>query len=315
MVIKMKKENIRSVVRFIKRLVKERQKYLVIYILGFITGIIFLLSIISIFIPSKKFLINNPLVTISFIVISLLINIVMFSLFIKYQKIVELNDTLENLEKEKKIKESLFHLNHEIKNPLAVVNGYLDMIDKTNDKYKIDQYQQIIKKEVKRSITIINDFSSFGRLKNIEKEPLDLSLILEDIIYTFNPMLEKKNGLIHYENKEELYVEGDYDRLKQAFINIIKNSIESKDKDFIIIDIRIKKLKHTYKISIIDNGKGMSNEVLNHIEDTFYSTKQTGTGIGMSYVKKIIELHKGKITYKSKEKEGTTVNVNLPLID
>ena len=88
MVIKMKKENIRSVVRFIKRLVKERQKYLVIYILGFITGIIFLLSIISIFIPSKKFLINNPLVTISFIVISLLINIVMFSLFIKYQKIV-----------------------------------------------------------------------------------------------------------------------------------------------------------------------------------------------------------------------------------
>ena len=93
------------------------------------------------------------------------------------------------------------------------------------------------------------------------------------------------------------------------------NSIESKDKDFIIIDIRIKKLKHTYKISIIDNGKGMSNEVLNHIEDTFYSTKQTGTGIGMSYVKKIIELHKGKITYKSKEKEGTTVNVNLPLID
>lgn len=315
MVKDMNKEKIRSIIRFIKRLVKERQKYLVIYILGLITGIIFLLSIISIFIPSKRFLINNPIVTISIIVISLLINIIMFSLFIKYQKIVDLNDTLEDLEKEKNIKESLFHLNHEIKNPLAVVNGYLDMIDKTSDKNKIERYQQIIKTEVKRSIKIINDFSSFGRLKNIDKEPIDLSLIFEDIIYTFKSLIKKVNGIIHYENKNELYIEGDYERLKQAFINIIKNSIESKDKDYLIIDIKVKKLKKSFKITIIDNGKGMSNDVLNHIGEVFYSTKHSGTGIGIAYIKKIIELHKGKIVYKSKEKEGTTIIINLPSLD
>ena len=309
----MQKEYISSILKFINKILTQKKKYIRIYLLGVITGVIFLLSIIGIFIPSKKYLTNNPLVTILLIVISLIINIAMFQLFIKNQKIIDLNDTLEDLEKEKEIKESLFHLNHEIKNPLAVVNGYLTLIDRTTDDKKKEEYQNIIKHEIKRSITIINDFSSFGRLKEIDKEPLDLSLIFEDIIYTFEPLLKKNNSMIHYDNEDELYIEGDYARLKQAFINLVKNSIESKDKDFLIIDIKIKKLKKHYKISIIDNGKGMSTEVLNHIEEPFYSTKQTGTGIGMAYVKKIIELHRGKISYMSKEKEGTTVVVTLPI--
>ena len=311
----MQKEYISSIIRFIKRIITQKKKYIRIYFLGIITGMIFLLSIIGIFVPSKKYLIKNPLITILLITTSLIINFLMFQLFIKNQKIIDINDTLENLEKEKEIKESLFQLNHEIKNPLAVVNGYLDMIDRTNDKKRIEKYQEIIKKEIKRSITIINDFSSFGRLKEIDKEPLDLDLVFEDIIYTFSPLLKKNNGMIHYENEDEIYINGDYDRLKQGFINLIKNSIESKDKDFLIIDIKIKKLKKHYKIYVTDNGRGMNSEVLNRIGEPFYSTKQTGTGIGMAYVKKIIELHKGKISYKSKEKEGTTVVVTLPLLD
>ena len=59
----------------------------------------------------------------------------------------------------------------------------------------------------------------------------------------------------------------------------------------------------------------MSNDVLNRIGEVFYSTKHTGTGIGIAYIKKIIELHKGKINYKSKEKEGTTIVVSLPSMD
>ena len=81
------------------------------------------------------------------------------------------------------------------------------------------------------------------------------------------------------------------------------------------IDIKVKKLKKSFKITIIDNGKGMSNDVLNHIGEVFYSTKHSGTGIGIAYIKKIIELHKGKIVYKSKEKEGTTIIINLPSLD
>lgn len=227
----------------------------------------------------------------------------------------KLNDMLNELEKEKKIKESLFQLNHEIKNPLAVVNGYLQMIDKTKDNKKKDKYLKIIKQEITRAITIINDFTDLGKVKELNNEPLDLSIIIEEIIEILDPLLKKNNSLIHYDNIDELYVLGDYDRLKQVFLNLIKNSIEAKDKDFLIIDIKIKRLKKFFKVSIKDNGKGMSKEELNHMMDSFYTTKECGTGIGTTYVKKIIEMHQGKIEYRSKEKEGTTVIVTLPIMN
>ena len=224
----------------------------------------------------------------------------------------DFNSILKELKREKEIKESLFQLNHEIKNPLAVVNGYLQMIDRTKDEKKKNKYLKIIKQEIKRAITIINDFTNLGKIKKLNNEPIDLSIIIEEIIEMLEPILKSINSQIHYENLDEIYVMGDYDRLKQVFLNLIKNSIEAKDKDFLIIDIKIEKLKKEFNIIIKDNGKGMTEEELNHMMDTFYTTKKRGTGLGTTYVKRIIKMHQGKIKFKSKEKEGTTVTVTLP---
>ena len=305
-------ERIENINCFLKRIIKRKKKYINIFCLGFSIGILFVATVTYIVLHSSDYPSKHTFITtiVSICLLSLIPLIVY--IFIKEQKIVYYNDIMSQLEKEREIKTALFHLNHEIKNPLAVVKGYLDMMERTTSKEKLVQYQKIIKEEINRSITIINDFSTLGRIKELNKEPLDLSLIFDDIKEILSPLLKKENGLIHTNCIDELYIEGDYDRLKQAFINIIKNSIESKDKDFLIIDIKIRKLKNSYKISIIDNGKGMNNEILKHIDETFYSTKQNGTGIGMAYVKKIIEMHKGKIEIKSKEKKGTTVVVGLP---
>ena len=294
----------------IKKMLKRKKKYTYVFLLGLFIGII-IPCIFSISINS----INSTITIILFISTSILLSILIIYLFFKRMSIFEFQELLEELDKEIEIKKALFQLNHEIKNPLAVVNGYLDMIERTTNKDKQKKYHEIIKKEIKRSINIINDFSILGKLKKIDKEPIDLSLIFDDVIELFNPLLKEKNGIINIDNLDELYIMGDYERLKQVFVNLIKNSIESKDKDFIIIDIKTKKYKDFYKIYIKDNGQGMSKEVLNHIEDTFYSTKQQGTGIGLSYVRKIIELHQGKISFKSKEKEGTTAIVNIPLMN
>ena len=303
----MKHNKLNSIIHFIKKLIKRKKKYILIFMIGFMIGGICLSSLINIIIHIK-----SPITVSMIIFISIIINFTIIYLFIKYQKIIDLNDTLEKLEKEQEIKTALFHLNHEIKNPLAVINGYISMIEKTDNESKKKQYWSIIKEELKRSINIINDFSVLGKIKEIEKEPLDLSLIIDDVKEIFAPLLRRNNSSINYNGEDELYIIGDYDRLKQVFINLIKNAIESKDKDFLIIDIKVKKQNKNYKVSIIDNGTGMSREVLTHIEDTFYSTKQNGTGIGVTYVKKIIDLHKGKIYFKSKEKKGTTVTVILP---
>ena len=295
--------------------IKRKKKSINIFILGFILGNIFLIIGITILELSEKITIKNPLILGLIVLFFLIIAFYIINKILRSKNFTDLSYMLDELEKEKEVKESLFHLNHEVKNPLAVVNGYLQMINKTNDKDKQKKYLDIIKSEIKRTITIINDYTELGRIKKLNFEPLDLSLIIEEIKEILTPILKSKNSMIHYDSKDELYILGDYDRLKQVFLNLIKNSIEAKNKDYLIIDIKVKKTKVNYKVSIIDNGIGMTKEDLKHLTESFYTTKKKGTGIGTTFVKKVIEMHQGKIEFKSKEKEGTTAIVTLPIMN
>ncbi len=295
--------------------IKRKKKSINIFILGFILGNIFLIIGITILELSEKITIKNPLILGLIVLFFLIIAFYIVNKILRSKNFTDLSYMLDELEKEKEVKESLFHLNHEVKNPLAVVNGYLQMINKTNDKDKQKKYLDIIKSEIKRTITIINDYTELGRIKKLNFEPLDLSLIIEEIKEILTPILKSKNSMIHYDSKDELYILGDYDRLKQVFLNLIKNSIEAKNKDYLIIDIKVKKTKVNYKVSIIDNGIGMTKEDLKHLTESFYTTKKKGTGIGTTFVKKVIEMHQGKIEFKSKEKECTAAIVTLPIMN
>ena len=184
---------------------------------------------------------------------------------------------------------------HELKNPLTVCNGYLDMIMKCNEKDK-DTYIQIVRDEIKRSLNIINNYSN-----TIKKEKFNLKDLFLDIkntlsIYKLNIIIECNNTIIL----------GDYSKLKQVFLNIIKNSYEANSS---IVMIKVEKSTN-YKISIIDNGIGIKN--INDIYKEYYTTKNNGTGLGIPYSKEIIELHNGTIKYFSKENIGTRVEIILP---
>ena len=304
-----------NIMTYLNKNIKRKKKSINIFILGFILGNIFLIIGITILELSEKITIKNPLILGLIVLFFLIIAFYIINKILRSKNFTDLSYMLDKLEKEKEVKESLFHLNHEVKNPLAVVNGYLQMINKTNDKDKQKKYLDIIKSEIKRTITIINDYTELGRIKKLNFEPLDLSLIIEEIKEILTPILKSKNSMIHYDSKDELYILGDYDRLKQVFLNLIKNSIEAKNKDYLIIDIKVKKTKVNYKVSIIDNGIGMTKEDLKHLTESFYTTKKKGTGIGTTFVKKVIEMHQGKIEFKSKEKEGTTAIVTLPIMN
>lgn len=285
-------------------------------------------SLLNIFISLKSFLIacilflrdidnTKSITTITYLVLIILIFMMTMTsilcLIKEGEKILEKNKSLKELEKEKELKLALFKLTHEIKNPIAVCKGYLEMLNpKKQD--KVEKYLPIIEDEINRTLTIINDFSDYGKLK-IEKEEIDLVMLMEDIEETLMPLLKEKNVCWTFATKEEeLYIELDYNRIKQVLINLIKNSIEaSQKKKPLKIKMTLKKLKDEVQIKVEDTGIGMSKEVLDKISKIFYTTKENGTGLGVALSKEIIDQHQGTMYYQSEVGKGTKVTIFLPI--
>ena len=224
-------------------------------------------------------------------------------------KITSLFYQIKELEKEKQIKDSLFKLTHEVKNPLAVCKGYLDMIN-FDDNLNLRRYIGIIKQEINRSLNIMNDFLEFNKIK-INKELIDINVLLDDVYDTFKIINNKKNiKLLYKEKDDEVYIDGDYDRLKQVFLNLIKNSVEAIE-DIGTIDMGYYINNGQCIIFIKDNGCGMDSETLKNIKTMFYTTKKYGSGIGVCLSNEIIKAHDGKLIYDSVYKEGTCVKIEL----
>jgi len=225
--------------------------------------------------------------------------------------ITKLYEMVGNMEKENKLRDSLFKLTHEIKNPIAVCKGYLDMLDLDN-RDKSNRYISIIKSEIDRSLNVMNDFMDYSKIK-VNKEIFDMTLLLDDIYESFKLLLVNKKIEFNYENEyEDLYVWGDFDRLKQVFVNIIKNSIESIG-DSGIITIRVKTVSKQVVVTVSDNGCGMSDEDLSNIKQMFYSTKKNGTGLGVALSNEIVLAHNGELNYSSVKDNGTICSVSLPI--
>ena len=231
-------------------------------------------------------------------------------LFKLADNISNLYKTVNKVLEENKLKNALFKLTHEIKNPIAVCKGYLDMID-INDKNKSKKYIDIIKGEIDRSLNVIADFMDYSKIK-INKEVIDITLLLNDIYESFSLLISSKHiKFIYNELDDEVYLLGDYDRLKQVFVNIIKNSIESII-DNGIIEMKLTVFDKEVEIIISDNGVGMDTETLKNIKEMFYTTKKNGTGLGIALSNEIILAHNGVLEYKSDIGKGTSCIVKLP---
>lgn len=308
-------------------LVFEYISYLVIYTF-IIRKKIRPISIVNIFIVIKSFMLSlsvfwfikpegtftsNLTYLFTIILVLYFVTNLIIYFFAKGEKIVELSNDLEKIEKEKELRSSLFKVTHEIKNPIAVCKGYLDMID-FNDKKKVRKYVPIIKDEINRTLILMDDFLDYTKIK-IEKEEMDLSMLLEELEESLKDLFKKNKIKATFSNiDDEIYIEADYNRLKQVFINILKNAIEAKDvnKDNMYINVKLEDNPNNIKIIIEDNGVGMDNETLNKISEMFFTTKRRGSGLGVSLSKEIIEQHGGTLVYNSVKEKGTRVIVTLP---
>lgn len=251
-----------------------------------------------------------------FILIAILLFLVYLYLEIKIltngSKIVDLNAILQELNKEKSLRSSISKLTHELKNPIAVCNGYLEMFDIKNIP-KATKYISIIKSEISRSKTIIDEFSSYGKLKQVDKEEMDVAYLFEDIKELLEPLFKLNKASLTITSSEEIYIYGDYNKLKQVFINLLKNTLEAQQElSPLKVFVDITEKKTNIIIIVKDNGIGMNKETLNHVSELFFTTKTNGTGLGLAYSKEVIELHRGTFNITSLENIGTTITITLP---
>ena len=231
------------------------------------------------------------------------------------KSIIQTHLTFKELQQEKQIRLSLFKITHEIKNPIAVCKGYLDMLN-TNDKKQVERYIPIIKTEIERLLTLLQDFLMINKA-NLDLDIMDFNMMIEDTLYKLKPLLTKNDIELSLNIiDDEIFVNGDYNRLSQVIINLIKNSIEAMPEGRngkITIYTKIK--NNSYYLFIEDNGEGMSKEVLSKIKTPFFTTKKRGSGLGVSLIYEIVEAHKGKIEYESELGKGTKVMLQFPLYE
>ena len=254
-------------------------------------------------------------------IIDSIISIILFYIILKIinkaietaRNIINLNSNLKEFEKEKSIKDSLFKITHEIKNPIAVIKGYLDMFN-AKDVEKSERYVGIIKTEIDRTLNLLMDFMEFSKIK-IEKKEINFNTLIDDIKDVLIPFFIAKNVNFYFEveDEENLNISVDYLRMKQVILNVIKNAVEACSSNIGQVSTTVFKDSDSLYIYVKDNGSGMSKEVLDNMLVPFYTTKEKGTGLGVSLSKEIIEAHGGNLSYSSTLGKGTICKISLPL--
>ena len=238
---------------------------------------------------------------------------IIISLVNKTEEILKLHMNIKEIKHNEQIHTSLFQITHEIKNPIAVCKGYLDMFNKDDPKH-FQKYIPILKDEISRTLLLLEDFLAMNRVK-INKDLIDINLLIEEVIKNIGMLCHKNNiKLISDIVDDDIYINADYNRLTQVFINLLKNSVEAIPKNKKgTITIKEKLKDNQIIITIKDNGSGMSKDLLNKIKEPFYTTKPKGTGLGVSLSEEIIKAHNGTLNYESKEGEYTNVTITLPV--
>lgn len=195
---------------------------------------------------------------------------------------------------------------HDLKSPITVIKGYIDFLERDLPDEERKKIVGILRKEIEKLLSMIQDFLEFARGKEtLRLVKTDIKSYIEEIVQFIKEGLKKEITIDI--SGESFYANIDPIKMRRVFVNIIQNSIEAMDKGR--IDIILK----DGVISFKDNGKGMSPEVKERIFEPFFTSKRTGTGLGMTIVKKIIDDHNGKISIESEEGKGTEVTISFPV--
>jgi len=210
---------------------------------------------------------------------------------------------------------------HEIGNPLNSLNIHLQLIDRRLRKAspearaEIGSLLEIAKSEIQRLDSIVHQFLRAIRPSNPQFESHDLNEIIEESVSFLRPEIRDRDIIVEMDLDPTLpRVEVDRDQMKQAFYNVIKNAFQAM-KTGGILNIRSWQNEFYISVSFNDTGGGISQEKMSKLFQPYFTTKASGSGLGLLIVRRIVREHGGEIEIESNEGKGVRVTINLPYGD
>ncbi|MCQ6273376.1 PAS domain S-box protein [Bacillus sp. V3B] len=201
---------------------------------------------------------------------------------------------------------------HEIKNPLTSLKGFIQLMKAEDIPTK--KYLEIMEDEIHRLDVISNELLVLAKPHKNRVDVDNLTRIVEEVIFLLEAEAMKKSiQIVSIVDEEDLLILCDMHKVKQVLINIVKNAIESMEKSG-VITIQVSAYENDAQVSVTDQGCGIPDEYLDQIGKPFFSTKETGNGLGLMICQKIISEHGGEMVVKTASGEGTTFTIQLPLV-
>lgn len=211
-------------------------------------------------------------------------------------------------------------VSHELRTPLTAIKGWGETIRSSEgDREITEKGINVIVNESERLTVLVEELLDFSRMENgkmsLKISRIDIVKELSDVIEAIQERAEReKIQIISDISAGHIYINADGNRLKQVFVNVIDNAIKyGRNGGF--VKITLKRLNNSIKITVEDNGCGISKNDLPKIKQKFFKANNSarGSGIGLAVSDEIIALHRGEMNFESVLGEGTTVTINLPI--
>ena len=240
------------------------------------------------------------------------------SLVNSYNKMIDdLEDSAERLaktEREQAWQEMAKQVAHEIKNPLTPMRLTVQSFQKNSgfksedEKLKLNDFCEVLIEQIDTMSNVATSFSDFATLPKTQLEKTDIVEATKKVVEIF-----EQNNITLETSNENIFVKLDKEQWIRVMTNLIKNSIQSIPYDReSIIQVKITEFSKKVKIVVSDNGLGVSKKNREKIFEPKFTTKSDGMGLGLGIVRSIINSHRGKISYKSKNNKGTDFTISLP---
>jgi signal transduction histidine kinase len=204
-------------------------------------------------------------------------------------------------------------LAHEVKNPLAAIKGLSTHMARNATDPKTAERLAIVAAEADRLQSIVDGFLSFSRgLDDLNVGPTRPYQVARELSVLLETRVEEAGVKLDLSGDEGLVVDADSRKLRQALLNLVLNAVQASPHGA-VVRIGVSRTCEGARVTVHDDGTGMSPEVLERIRKPYFTTKEGGTGLGVAVARGLVEQHGGRIEFKSVPGTGTTVTVTLPM--